>query len=59
MTEWYHVRVYGEEIVSGRKASIAHYDIFVDKVDDMLWLGTKKGKVTYWIETFTKFTGGW
>ena len=38
----------------GKKSQISRYDIYVDKADDTLWLGTKTGKTNFWINTFTK-----
>lgn len=36
------------------KMPVSRFDIYVDKVDDLLWLGTKKGQFQIWIETGTK-----
>ena len=41
-----------KKAVLGEKASISKYDIYVDKVNDSLWLGTKVKGSMFWVETF-------
>ena len=43
--------------ILGKKAQISRYDIFVDTVDDSLWLGTKLKGSMQWIETFETLSG--
>ena len=43
--------------ILGKKAKISRYDIFVDTVDDSLWLGTKLKGSMQWIETFETLSG--